>query len=716
MKLHTPFAALLLLLQVGQVWATQYLIGAGRFDITGPAADVNMMGYSMTSQTTAGVHTRQYSRAFIFAEPQPAGKRVVYVSIDACMTSQLVTIRVLEKLAEKYGDLYSANNVVISGIHTHAGPGGYLQYILYTVSALGFVKESFDVLVSGIVESVVLAHEDLQPGRALINEGELLDASINRSPTSYLLNPAEERAKYQHDTDKAMTQLRLQNSMGEDVGGMNFFAVHCTSLPVENKLISSDNKGAAALMMESSHQPATNRSQFVAAFGQANPGDISPNTLGAFCTDTGLPCQKEKSTCNGRSEKCRGRGPGYPDFFSSTHIIAEKQATKAKELFDTATEELEGGIDSRQMWVDMSSYKVHLADGTNVSTCKASIGYSLAAGTTDGPGAFDFTQGTTSSNPFWSAISHLLKKPSKEITECQGKKPILLPTGEMTEPYDWDPAIVSVSLLRVGNLLIAAVPVELTTMSGRRLKETVRAAAEDAFGAKLHVVIAGLSNTYASYTATPEEYDAQRYEAASTLYGPNTLAAWQQQFTYLTRAMAKGTSVPAGPSPPDLESKQWSFLPGVVADEVPLGKHFGEVSEDVEDKVYHAGDVVSAEFHSSCPRNDLRTGGTFLEVQRLVPGVMKQLRRHVRAQTFTDTWETAYLDNDFGTKFIWSRPASISTHSTAQITWEIPTDVVPGTYRLKHYNAYKPLIGSIKQFSGVSSSFKVATGNSTATQ
>ncbi len=40
----------------------------------------------------------------------------------------------------------------MSGIHTHSGPGGYLQYILYIITSLGFVRESFDVLVGGIVE------------------------------------------------------------------------------------------------------------------------------------------------------------------------------------------------------------------------------------------------------------------------------------------------------------------------------------------------------------------------------------------------------------------------------------------------------------------------------------------------------------------------------------------------------------------------------------
>ena len=91
------------------------------------------------------------------AEPQ--GNRVVFVNLDACMASQLVTIKVLERLKTRYGNLYTENNVAISGIHTHAGPGGYLQYVVYTVTSLGFVRQSFDVIVNGIEESIIQAHE-----------------------------------------------------------------------------------------------------------------------------------------------------------------------------------------------------------------------------------------------------------------------------------------------------------------------------------------------------------------------------------------------------------------------------------------------------------------------------------------------------------------------------------------------------------------------------
>jgi len=54
-----------------------------------------------------------------------------------------------------------------------------------------------------------------------------------------------------------------------------------------------------------------------------------------------------------------------------------------------------------------------------VTTCKGALGYSFAAGTTDGPGAFDFTQGTVEGNEFWDAVrDYLLTKPTEEQIEC----------------------------------------------------------------------------------------------------------------------------------------------------------------------------------------------------------------------------------------------------------------------------------------------------------
>lgn len=92
-------------------------------------------------------------------------------------------------------------------------------------------------------------------------------------------------------------------------------------------------------------------------------------------------------------------------------------------------------------------------------------------------------------------------------------------------------------ILRVGNLYIVAIPGELTTMSGRRMRRAVEEAVREnqPDGSDPHVVIAGLSNVYTHYIATYEEYQRQRYEAASTLYGPHTLEAYLQQYKLLTK-------------------------------------------------------------------------------------------------------------------------------------------------------------------------------------
>ena len=60
----------------------------------------------------------------------------------------------MKNLTALYGDRYTEDNVAISGIHTHSGPGGYWQYVLYEVTSLGFVKQSLDAVVNGIVESI----------------------------------------------------------------------------------------------------------------------------------------------------------------------------------------------------------------------------------------------------------------------------------------------------------------------------------------------------------------------------------------------------------------------------------------------------------------------------------------------------------------------------------------------------------------------------------
>ncbi|KAJ9698585.1 hypothetical protein PVL29_007582 [Vitis rotundifolia] len=757
------FLVLLLQNNRGTLSVSNYLVGLGSYDITGPAADVNMMGYANTEQIASGVHFRLRARTFIVAEPR--GNRVVFVNLDACMASQLVTIKVLERLKARYGNLYTENNVAISGIHTHAGPGGYLQYVVYIVTSLGFVRQSFDVIVDGIEKSIIQAHESLRPGSIFVNKGELLDAGVNRSPSAYLNNPAAERGKYKYDVDKEMTLLKFVDDEWGPVGSFNWFATHGTSMSRTNSLISGDNKGAAARFMEdwfeengggqaysdslqvdgvprrvsniiqnlhenydellelaasfqsTPGRPATrflsvarrvrnplrqaDKPGFVSAFCQTNCGDVSPNVLGAFCTDTGQPCDFNHSTCGGKNELCYGRGPGYPDEFESTRIIGDRQFRKAVDLFNKATEQLKGKIDYRHTYLDFSKLNVTLpkqGGGSEVvKTCPAAMGFAFAAGTTDGPGAFDFKQGDDQGNPFWRLVRNVLKTPDEVQRDCHHPKPILLDTGEMTKPYDWAPSILPIQILRIGQLVILSVPGEFTTMAGRRLRDALKTALISG-GSKefknVHVVIAGLTNTYSQYVTTFEEYQVQRYEGASTLFGPHTLSAYIQEFKKLATALVTSSTIESGLQPPDLLDQQISLLPPVVMDATPPGVKFGDLYFDVPmNSTFKRGGMVNVTFWSACPRNDLMTEGTFALVEIL----------HGK-----DSWVPAYDDDDFCLRFKWSRPAKLSPRSYATIEWRIPESAAPGVYRIRHFGASKSLFGSISHFTGTSSAFVVA--------
>lgn len=77
-----------------------------------------------------------------------------------------------------------------------------------------------------------------------------MGANINRSPSAYLNNPPEERAKYKYDVDKDMSLLKFVDAEWGPVGAFSWFPVHGTSMNRTNQLISGDNKGAAARFME----------------------------------------------------------------------------------------------------------------------------------------------------------------------------------------------------------------------------------------------------------------------------------------------------------------------------------------------------------------------------------------------------------------------------------------------------------------------------------
>ncbi|KAM6105784.1 LOW QUALITY PROTEIN: neutral ceramidase [Pterocles gutturalis] len=677
-----------------------YLVGVGRADCTGPVAEIPLMGYANPDQVGGGLLTRLYSRAFIVAEPDDS-KRVVFVSADIGMVSQRLRLEVLEKLKSKYGELYRQDNIILSGTHTHSGPGGYFQYTLFWITSKGLIRPSLNAIVNGIVKSIDIAHQNMKRGRIFVNRGTVENSQINRSPFSYLENPASERSRYSSNTDKEMVMLKMVDMNGRELGLISWFAVHPVSMNNTNRLVNSDNMGYASYLFEQEKNKGMlpGEGSFVAAFASSNLGDVSPNTKGPFCVNTGESCNNPQSTCpTGGATMCMAMGPG-DDMFESTRIIANIYL-KARELYKKASQEVTGPLSSAHQWVNMTDVSV---DHTThvVKTCKPALGYSFAAGTIDGVGAFNFTQGLVEGDPFWDGIrDQLLGEPSNETIACQKPKPILFSTGEMTRPHPWHPDIVDVQMAAIGSLAIVAVPGELTTMSGRRLREAVKREFDSLGTPGMDVVIAGLCNVYTHYITTYEEYQAQRYEAASTIYGPHTLSAYIQLYRGLARAIATDAvqDLPRGPEPPVFNIGNLTLVPSLIADRVPANKTFGDVLQEVR-RQYRAGEVAEVTFVGANPRNSAEnaTEHNFLMVERYT--------------STSYSWHGVQNDASWDTRFYWTK--GLLGQSNVTVEWHIPHGTEPGVYRIRYFGHCRKRLSdghtvSIP-FEGTSSVFEITS-------
>ncbi|MFF8744622.1 neutral/alkaline ceramidase [Streptomyces californicus] len=645
--------------------AGEYLIGRGISDVTGEAAETGMMGYSSFDQKTSGIHQRQRSRAFVVVD-RASGKRVVYVNADLAMIFQSVRQGVLARLKERYGSLYGEENVLLSATHTHSGPGGFSHNVAYNLSVLGFQKKTYQAIVDGITDSVAKAHQDLKPGAMSLGTGTLTNASVNRSRAAFDRNPAADRAAFPDAIDPAMTVLRFRQG-GEDVGAINWFATHNTSITNKNTLISPDNKGYASYAWEHDHEGVRyldDAPGFVAAFPNTNAGDMSPNL-----------------------NLKPGSGPTENEF-ENARIIGERQLDKAREIHRDA-KPVSGGVDSRLAYVDMEDVTVggaYTPDGEEHRTCPAVVGASTLAGSVeDGPAIPLFEEGMRT--PVAPILEALRVDTPSWLATCQYPKASLIPTGLLSNVLPVTPKRLPLQIMKIGELHLVAAPGEFTIASGLRVRRTVA----ERLGVPLdRVLLQGYANAYSQYVTTPEEYDTQNYEGGSTLYGRYTLPAYQQEYARIADSLRAGTALDQGTAPPDESGRQFTFQTGVVYDNPPSGKSFGSVLKTPESS-YARGSTATAEFATGHPKNDVRRGSTFLEVQRLENG----------------TWKRVLDDGDWETTYRWTRLNGLTGTSKATITWRIAPDTAPGAYRIVHHGDAKSLLGKITPFTGATGTFTV---------
>ena len=662
-------------------WAGEFLIGTGVYDITGPAAETGMFGYA-AQQEVNGLHQRLRARAFIMQGAQ-GGPRAVFVNVDLGAAHESLKLAVIQRLQARHGALYGHDNVMISATHTHVGSGGHAHHTLYIIAAAdksgaGYDAQSFEAAVAGIVAAVERAHRNLAPGRIELVEGTLLGATRNRSLAAFRAHA--DAAGLSHDTNKTMTVLKFRKDNGREVGMLNWYAIHPTSFSLKFTHISGDNKGYASQFFE--RRQGVNYAAaetFVAAFANADEGDVVPTDGNAYSA------------------------PGYEgssDEYANAEAAGQRQLHKALELYATPGRVLSGVVDVRHQWVTMPGLAVAPAYSQpgGAVLCTAARGVSFAAGGENGPSNIPgITEGMTTANTsVGTAWSSFASSPLGALVQtvffgvasvssdpCQSPKPTLLPSGAL----DWVPSVLPFQVIQVGSLAIVGLPFEPTTMVGQRLRAQVRA--QLAAKGVDTVVVAGLSNSYAGYLTTREEFALQHYEGASNEFGPWALGAVQQTVAHLTQAMVSGAAVAPGVPPRDRTSALRLSRPGVVFDDKPLKEHFGQVLRDVS-PAYQRGQVVQASFRSGHPKNHLKTQDSFLRVERWQDG----------------QWVAVAQDWDWETSYQWRREGL--AYSVVDVVWRIPAGTPAGSYRLRHDGHWKSgWTRAITPYTGVSRTFRV---------
>ncbi|GAA3970276.1 neutral/alkaline non-lysosomal ceramidase N-terminal domain-containing protein [Gordonia caeni] len=581
----------------------EWRLGRGIADVTGEPWGVGMMGYGMPQQRTRGIRSRQFARAFVFDD---GDRRLAFVVADIGMFFQAGVAAVYEGLAARFGDIYGPGNVVLTATHTHCGPGGHGHDVLYNITTAGHHRRTFTRLVDGVVEAIARADADLAPTTATLTRGQLTTASVNRARSAFDRDAPEDRAIFPGAIDPSTLLLRFERD-GTLVGAINWFAVHNTSMPNTNRLISADNKGWAAYTWEQTGaDPQGVDPELVTAFAQTNSGDQSPNL-----------------------DLLPGKGP-TDDEVLNTAIIGERQLAAARALAQEPGTELALGIDVRYRYL-----RVPGRSTPSGRTGRAILGASFAAGKmTDGPGSPLFREGKR--NPFPQLISGVLYRLRPSLARAQAPKDLFLPIG----PMKWAQETYLLQLVRWGQLHLICLPFECTIVAGLRMRRAV--AAELGVDPDL-VVLQGYANGYGHYVTTPEEYDEQLYEGGATVFGRHELPAIQAAVVELATALREGGTVDPGTPP----------RPHRLSLNSPVGSPRFARSQRVRlrhtDTSVRAGETVTATFDTDHPNTVIRP--TYLRVERFAG----------------DDWTVVADDASTTTAISWRR--NLRLRFTAETTW-----------------------------------------------
>ncbi len=473
--------------------------GMASVDIT-PPPGLPSLGYSIAAKhsTFNGYRTRLLAHALVVEDAR--GHKLVLATMDLAWGSALLNWKIAERLGFARG--ITLDRLLLSGTHTHTGPGGYSSVGMYNnqvpLGGAGYDPALVDFLVDRLVGMIELADERLTPARLSFGRIEATGLTRNRSPEAQAA--FDTALSDDGRVDPVLTMIRVDGNDGDEIGAYMVYSGHPTVTGPIHDLWHSDVFGVAAhelRRMVLEEHPS--QGDFVAALANGAEGDVSFRW-----------CEQDHDTAV---------------------RLGRELARRAKDLHEALGHQLESSvlltIDHRFEVIDLPG--AALSDGRKLAD-RAVVGLSAAGGAEDG---------RTWLHP-WLAHEGIR-------THCrgddQGSKRVLLGSLQrFVMDQDKAPREVPIQLVRVGPLHIVSLPFEMTVDAAREVRSQVRRVATDSGTpiAEEDVVVVSLANDYSSYCVTAYEYDSQQYEGGFTLYGPNTADLLAERAGTLARLMYTG--------------------------------------------------------------------------------------------------------------------------------------------------------------------------------
>lgn len=522
--------------------------GVARADIT-PPPGLALFGHGPEGRVAIGTLLRLRCQAFVLVRGHEASA-LVPCDLGA-MSTELhrdVARRVLAA-----GVPLGAERIVLMATHTHAGPAHYFGPHMYSgpfaSRTPGYDPNVLAFLSERIAGAIVRAYRGRVAVRVAWEQRAVYGLTRNRSFPAFVTNmrPSTARSERVPDiltsvfrgttapcapiggadclavdgrvarnlppaeraVDPTLSTLRIDAVTGEPLGVFALFGIHNTAVANTNALYHGDVFGYATRALERTLQREIHR-DVVVGIANGAEGDVSP-------------------TWEFQSPR-------------ESRRIGEALAAQLHAAYGRAADALSADAVLLRAYRELELPGRQAGNGHRV--CRApALGTAAVGGAEDGPTRLRFVPEFNEG----SRVVALVPRGGSDLParddgdECQGPKLQLLPPLTSFDDSGLDfPSIVPISIVRIGNGLVAALPAELTTTVGTRLREHLdRALRETSWGNQVQIIgIAGLANSYLQYVTTAREYNLQHYEGASTIYGPSTASMLDTQAVCLARVLA----------------------------------------------------------------------------------------------------------------------------------------------------------------------------------